>query len=140
MLRKLSTWPATHDVDVLEADAAVQSVLSRYPALNGAVAAYADEIAWGFEDRLERVLPDTRVIAWLVPSLEDLVVMKLFACRPPDIADLTSPKMLAALDWNLLEHLVRDEGEARSSVLSERRYREMVAAYHRYRGEYGPCV
>lgn len=95
---------------------------------------------------LERLLRDIDEEAALElgplspPAPVVIVVMKLFACRPPDIADLASPKTLAALDWDLLEHLVRDEDEARSSVLSERRYREMVAAYERYRGEHAPCV
>lgn len=139
MLRNLTSRPATHDVDVLAADSAVSQILARYPAVNGMVSAHADEIPYNFEDRLVRILPDTRAIAYLTPSLEDLAIMKLYAWRPNDEADLTSPAVLEALNWELLDHLVFDEDEAKAAALVERRYREMVDVYRLFREEYGPC-
>lgn len=69
-------------------------------------------------------------------SLEDLAVMKLYAYRPNDIADLNSPEFLATLNWNQLDYLIRDPKEALASSPSERSYSEMVCAYERYRKEH----
>ena len=133
MLRDLTSRPATHDVDVLEADAELERIFSHYPAINASVAAHADEIPYNFESRLTRLDLPTQLIDYLTPSLEDLVVMKLYAWRPNDIADLTSSALLAALDWELLEHLVYDEDESRASTLSERRWHEMTLAYEQFK-------
>ena len=132
MLRDLTSRPATHDVDVLEADAELERILSRYPAINASVAAHADEIPYNFESRLTRLDLPTQLIDYLTLSLEDLVVMKLYAWRPNDIADLTSPALLAALDWESLEHLVYED-ESRASALSERRWHEMTLAYEQFK-------
>lgn len=75
MLRDLTARPATHDIDVLSADSSVRAILSRYPNVNGMVSAHADEIPYNFEDRLVRILPATKTIAYWTPSLEDLVVI-----------------------------------------------------------------
>lgn len=111
-----------------------------YPSVNGAVSAYADEIPYNFEDRLVDIELETKAVIFKTPSPEDLAVMKLYAWRPNDIADLTSPSFLEKLDWNLLDQLVHDKNEAQASALSMRRYREMVDTYERYREEYRPCT
>ena len=66
--------------------------------------------------------------------------MKLYAWRPNDISDLTSPLVLQAMDWKLLDHLVLSEDEAKASSIIDRRYREMVDVYQRYKEAYGPCA
>lgn len=136
MLHDLTARPATHDIDVLEADAAVRAILARYPTVNGSVAAHADEIPYNFEDRLKRIDLPTHVIDFYTPSLEDLTVMKLYAWRPNDISDLTSPQVLERMDWALLDKLVHDNDEARASALVERRYQEMVGIYEQYKEAY----
>lgn len=50
-----------------------------------------------------------------------------------DIADPESPQALEALDWELLDRLVNDPGEAAASALSERAYGEMRGIYREYR-------
>lgn len=136
ILREVTRRPVTHDIDVLEADSRLRSIMEGYPAVNGAIAAFSDSIPYGYEDRLEEILPNTRSVRFLVPSLEDLVVMKLYAWRPNDIADLTNDVVLQVLDWEKLEGLVYGKDEARASCLSNRRYSEMTAIYEQYKREH----
>lgn len=131
LLRDITPRKTTHDVDIYEADEVVSEILGRYPALNGGVAAYADQIPYNFEDRLEPLEIGTRAIEFVMPSLEDLVVMKLYAERPNDIQDMDGAVSSGELDWNLLEELVYGSGEAKASALSVRRYSEMTEAYER---------
>ncbi len=133
LLRDLTSRSVTHDIDVLQADSAVREVISQYPNVNGAVAAYADQIPYNFEDRLVRLDLPTLAIDFATPSTEDLVVMKLYAQRPNDIQDIEAVARAGRLDWNLLELLVYSPEEAAASSLSPRRYREMVDAFERFR-------
>lgn len=49
-----------------------------------------------------------------------------------NIVDLHSRTFIDRLDWDLLERLIFDEGEALASSPSERSYQEMVCAYRQY--------
>ena len=135
MLANLTCRNATHDVDVLRADEAIQEVLVRHRQLNTQVQVYADRLPKGFEGRLVRIPLETTVVDFYRPSTEDLAVMKLYSWRKQDRIDLTSPEMLAGLDFDLLDHLVHDEGEAKASSLTSLAYRKMVEVYER---EYRP--
>ncbi|MGI6032757.1 MAG: DUF6036 family nucleotidyltransferase [Coriobacteriales bacterium] len=132
VLSSLTTRPATRDIDVLETDVRIQEILNRYAMVNSRVSAYADEIPFGFEDRLVEIALDTRAVQYFRPSVEDLAVMKLYALRPNDLSDLKSPEFLARIDWVTLRHLVYDPDEAPASALSERRWREMADSFERY--------
>lgn len=132
MLRDMTCRPVTDDIDVFQVDAAVRDIISRYPQVNGAVAAYCDQIPYNFQDRLVPLEIGAKRIKFLTPSLEDLAVMKLYAWRPNDISDLTSTHFLNAVDWGLLHDLVYSDEEAHASALSERRWREMTATYKEY--------
>lgn len=136
ILRGLTRRPVTHDIDVLEVDARLQQILEGYFVVNEAVSAFSDSIPYGYEDRLEDMLPETRCVRFYAPSLEDLIVMKLYAWRPNDVADLTSDIVLQTVDWDLLERLVYAKDEAIASCLCDRRYREMVATYEQYKSRY----
>lgn len=136
ILRGLTRRPVTHDIDVLEVDARLQQILAGYFMVNGSISAHSDSIPYGYEGRLEDMLPETRCVRFLAPSLEDLIVMKLYASRPHDVSDLTSDAVLGALDWELLERLVYGEDEARASCLRDRRYQEMTAAYEQYKARF----
>lgn len=136
MLRDLTSRETTHDIDVLHADASLREVLAGYPIVNGAVAAYADQIPYNFEDRLVDLCLNTRVVKFQVPSTEDLVVMKLYAQRPNDMQDIECTAAEQKLDWDLMEHLVYDPDEAAASALSPRRYNEMVDAFERFKGRW----
>lgn len=137
MLRDLTNRAVTHDIDVLQADRIVRTILANYPNVNGSVAAYADQIPYNFEDRLVALDLDTQAITFVTPSTEDLVVMKLYAQRPNDMQDIESAASRGQIDWNLLEKLVMDPDEAAASALSPRRYREMVDGYLDFKERFG---
>lgn len=77
LLRDLTTRAITHDIDVYMADQNVRRIMGNYPNVNGAVAAFADQIPYNFEDRLVHLSINTQAIDYTTPSTEDLVVMKL---------------------------------------------------------------
>ncbi len=132
MLRDLTSRPVTHDVDVLQASRQVREILNAYPHVNGAVATYADQIPYNFEDRLAPLDMGARAITYCTPSTEDMIVMKLYAERPHDLQDMDNAARQGLVDWELLDHLVRASDEAQASALSARRYREMLGAYERF--------
>ena len=135
VLANLTGRNATHDVDVLRVDEAIRGVLARHRQLNTQVQVYADRLPKGFEGRLVRIPLETTAVDFFRPSTEDLAVMKLYSWRKQDQIDLTSPKMLAELNLDLLDHLVHDEDEAKASSLGPLTYRRMVEVYER---EYRP--
>ena len=135
MLADLTDRNATHDVDVLRANEAIQGVLARHRQLNTQVQVYADRLPKGFEKRLVRIPLETTAVDFFRPSAEDLAVMKLYSWRKQDQIDLTSSKLLAELDFDLLDHLVYDEDEAKASSLTPLSYRKMVEVYEQ---EYRP--
>lgn len=136
MLRDLTRRVATHDIDVLQMDSSVRGILENYPQVNRDVVAYQDHIPYNFEDRLVELDIGASTVKFVTPSTEDLVVMKLYAGRPNDLQDIESVVANNALDWELLEHLVFDEDEAKAATNIERRYREMVDAYRRFKEEW----
>ena len=119
MLNDVTNRSVTHDIDVFEADRCLREIIARYPEVNGMAVAYCNQMPFRY----------------FTPSLEDLAVMKLYACRPNDIIDLHSQAFVDRLDWGLLERLIFDEGEALASSPSERSYQEMVCAYSQYKKE-----
>lgn len=136
MLRELTPRKVTHDIDVYHADGSVAEILSRYPQVNGGVAAHSDEIPYNFEDRLIKLDIGASAVDFFTPSNEDLVVMKLYACRPNDLQDIDGAAQSGLLDWELLDRLVYSGDEAKGSCLSERRYWEMTEAYERFKGRW----
>lgn len=133
MLRDLTSRQVTHDIDVLSTDDIVRGVLAHYPNVNENVGVYNDQIPYNFEDRLVDLPVETQVVRFVSPSAEDLIVMKLYAERPNDIQDIDAAAQQNLIDWELLEHLVYDKGEARASTNIDRRYNEMVDAYERFK-------
>ena len=131
MLADLTSRNVTHDVDVLRADEAIQNVLLRHRQLNTQVQVYADRLPKGFEGRLARIPIETAAVVFFRPSAEDLAVMKLYSWRKQDQIDLMSAKMLAKLDFDLLDRLVYDDSDAKASSLTSLTYRKMVEVYER---------
>lgn len=121
----------THDVDIYEADEMLREILAQYSEFNGSVAAYADHIPFNYEDRLITLDIGAKVIDFVVPSTEDLAVMKLYADRPSDRIDVESAVRRGAISLDKLDQLVYGEDEAAASALSDRRYREMIWSYER---------
>ncbi|MCL2756779.1 MAG: DUF6036 family nucleotidyltransferase [Coriobacteriia bacterium] len=126
---------ATHDIDVLSAPKKLLPLLGKY-GLNTSVVAYTDSFPYGYEERLQRLPINGRIIDYFAPSLEDLVVSKLYAMRPPDIEDLENPDVIASINWVLLDDLIIKEDEAPASALNERRYKEMLDAYMWFKEKY----
>jgi hypothetical protein len=129
------TLRITHDIDVLFVPAKLTALLQKYD-MSSSVTSYIDCLPYNYEDRLKPVAIKDTFLQYLTPSLEDLVVMKLYGMRPPDLQDITSREVLKSIDWSLLERLVYDPHEARASALSERRYKEMVCAFEQYKKEH----
>jgi hypothetical protein len=129
------TLRATHDIDVLSVPSNLMTLLQKYD-MSSSVASYSDCLPYNYEDRLKPIALEDTFLQYLTPSLEDLVVTKLYGMRPPDLQDITSQGVLRTIDWNLLERLVYDPHEAYASALSERRYKEMVYAFEQYKKEY----
>ena len=137
LLHDLTKRPTTHDIDILSCHKALRPILSNYRTVNGAVAAYMDQIPYNFEDRLIPVEIETKTVEFLTPSIEDLAIMKLYGWRPNDQEDLESPDFLERVNWPLLDKLVYDPDEAKASALSPRRYREMASIYEEYARKHG---
>ena len=135
-LRDLTDRSTTHDIDVLNADSVIREIISGYPQINGGVAAYMDQIPYNFEDRLVPLEIGTTTIRFVTPSVEDLIVMKLYAERPNDLQDIHSAAQKGSVNWVLLEHLVYDDDEAKASTNIKRRYNEMVGAFERFKKEW----
>ena len=126
----------TDDIDVLDCDYDLNDVLSEFQQVNGNINAYSDQIPYNYEDRLQTMPIDTSSVDVLTPSLEDLVVMKLYAWRGKDVDDLTSDGTLSNIDWDLLDYLVTSDDEACASVLSNMTYQTLLYRYREYADMY----
>ncbi|MCL2526058.1 MAG: DUF6036 family nucleotidyltransferase [Coriobacteriia bacterium] len=128
---------ATHDIDAIQVSPMLMKLLGKYD-INCRVSAYLNNFPYNFEDRVKRLDLNTRKIDFYAASLEDIVIAKLHSHRDPDIADIESVSVLAALDWDVLERLALDESELKSSTLSERSYKEFLHLYQLYVGRFRP--
>jgi len=128
------TSRATSDIDVLDATKALYDLFAKYQ-MNGHIAAHINSFLFNFEDRIEPLWSGEKVDFYTV-SLEDIVISKLCAGRPPDLDDL---KVVAThVDWEKLEALVADEDELRTVKMSDRQYQDFKYAYKRYIEEFRP--
>lgn len=118
----------TLDVDVLEVSKEVEELFAGFD-FNTRVKAVLDCFPYNFEDRLEIVNLQTKSIRYYTPSIEDLIVSKLYAYRPKDIEDLKKIKESNQYDKKILDKVII---EANESAVTKRRYLEMVALYQRF--------
>jgi len=116
----------TLDVDVLEVSKEVEELFAGFD-FNTRVKAVLDCFPYNYEDRIELVSLKTKSILYYTPSIEDLIVSKLYAYRGKDIEDLEKIKKNKKYDRILLDRIVT---EARLSAITERRYLEMVDLYN----------
>lgn len=98
ILQNLSSRPTTHDIDVMKYDAALEEIIAKYNIVNAQVKTFEDSLPYNYEDRLIILDIGARHIEFIVPSLEDLVVMKLYGMRPNDIQDINSEEVINAID------------------------------------------
>ena len=116
----------TLDVDVLEVSKEVEELFTSFN-FNTRVKAVLDCFSYHYADRLELVDIETKSIQYYTPSIEDLIVSKLYAYRAKDIEDLEKIKKSKKYDQITLDKIVK---EARLSAITERRYLEMVELYN----------
>ena len=130
---------ATHDIDTLSAPPQLLDLMTKYD-INAKAEAFIYNFPYNYEDRLVRLPLPTQKIDFFAPSLEDLVIAKLCSFRDTDRADVESETVREALDWNLLDHLARDEDEAKASALNDRCYNEFLTRYEEYVSRWSPCA
>jgi len=125
LLLKNIITSGTLDVDVLEVSKEVEELFAGFD-FNTRVKAVLDCFPYNYEDRLELVELPTKSIRYYTPSIEDLIVSKLYAYREKDIEDLKKIKISNKYNPSLLEEVIK---ESRESAVTERRYLEMVDLY-----------
>lgn len=140
MLRGLTQRTATRDLDVLQAEDAAKEAMLHYPDMNMASAVWMCSLPYNFEDRIEQVPLNLRILRVFTPSLEDLIVMKLYAGRAKDMEDISSPAVLSVIEWEMLDYLVNNPSEAPASALNERNWKDMKANYEDYLRRCKPCA
>ncbi len=118
----------TLDVDVLEVSKEVEELFASFD-FNTRVKAVLDCFPYNYEDRIELVKLQTISIKYYTPSIEDLIVSKLYAYRRKDIEDLKKIKESKQYNKDLLDSVV---GEAKESAVTKRRYLEMVDLYKKF--------
>lgn len=118
----------TLDVDVLEVSKEVEELFAGFD-FNTRVKAVLDCFPYNYADRLELVDIETKCIQYYTPSIEDLIVSKLYAYRDKDIEDLEKIKKSKKYNQIILDKVVK---EARLSAVTEKRYLEMVDLYNRF--------
>lgn len=129
---------ATHDMDAIDISPELRAFMEPYD-INTHVSAHIDNFAPSYPDRIKMLDIRGRIIDFYTASLEDIVIAKLCAYRDHDIADITTPSVLNAIDWELLHRLATDEEELKATILNEYRYDEFLFRYNEYEGRYRPC-
>jgi len=125
---------ATTDIDVIEATKILYGLFDKYQ-MNGRIAAHINNFLFNYEDRVELLWEGEKIDFYTV-SLEDIVISKLCANRPPDQDDLKA--VAEHVNWDKLKGLVSDEDELRTIKMSDRQYLDFMYAYQQYVKEYGP--
>lgn len=123
---------ATHDIDMLKTSPELTSLLCKYD-MNTNVQAYLDNFPDDCWERLQPIPLHTHRITFYTLSLEDLVISKLAAWRGQDITDITSEKVVRAIDW---DQLSRSADMLRQGMLNDRTRSEFDFAFQEYREKY----
>ena len=126
---------STTDIDVLEADRRLHSLLRLYD-MNSDVNAHIFSFLYNYEDRAQLVWSGEK-IDYFTASLEDIVISKICGSRDRDLEDLI--ELSGYIDWNLLGELANDEDEMRLISMSDRGYLDFKASYENFERKYRPC-
>lgn len=126
----------THDIDAFKLSEELMGFMEKYD-VNIRVSSHLLSFPDGVLERVQR-LEEVQglVIDFYTASLEDIVISKIHAWRDPDIADVTSPAVLKALDWDKL-HTLSIEGEY-MFALNDRLAREFKDRFDEYERRYRP--
>lgn len=128
---------ATIDIDAILVPIEIRDLLAKYD-INMQVLAYENYFPYNYPDRFVPLHLGGKKIDFYTASLEDIVIAKLHSVRPKDYQDITDPAVLSSIDWDVLEHLALDAGEAQSSALSISSHQEFLVAYDEYVRRYRP--
>lgn len=124
---------ATSDIDTISCSEELKPYMKRYN-INNNVVAYMCNFPDDYIDRCVKLDVPARRISIYTASLEDIVISKLFSPRPQDAADIRNPKIVAALDWDLLDKIVNSD-DFRDNILSDHTYKMFMHDYRDYREE-----
>lgn len=121
---------STHDIDVLEVvPSSLQELFAKYN-MNCNVRAYSDNFPTGYEERAVEIDLPTERIKFYTLSLEDLVIAKLCTTRiEQDLTDITSEKVIAGIEWELLDKLATG---LEQTMLSKENYQHFLYNYRNY--------
>lgn len=128
----------THDIDVISASRQLEAIMETYD-INSRVQTYINNFPYNYEDRIRKLPIQGQLIDFYTASLEDIVIAKLYSYRDSDYADITSPTVLKALDWELLHRLATAEDEAKLNALNERAYRQFLFHFEEFERMFRPC-
>ena len=129
---------STHDIDVLSVSHRIEEIMQKYD-LNSQVQTYINNFPYNYEDRIKLLPIRGKIIDFYTASLEDIIIAKLYSYRDTDLADISEPNVIGAVDWDLLHKLATAEDEAKASSLNEYRYREFLDRYQDYERRFRPC-
>ena len=127
----------THDIDALDVSRQLYDLLFHYD-INTNVQTYINNFPYNYEDRTQLIFSG-KIIDFYTASLEDIVIAKLYSYRDTDYEDITSPKVLNAINWQLLKELATKEDEAKASAINNIRYREFLHNFEEYERRFRSC-
>lgn len=128
---------STLDIDAINVSGEIRGLLGRYD-INCDVQTYINNFPYNYEDRLNPLPIQGKKIDFYTASLEDIVIAKLFSYRDTDRQDIIKDTVVKALDWALLDQIVRSEEEVKKNALNERNYQDFLFDYEEYVRRYKP--
>ena len=66
------------------------------------------------------------------------MIAKLFSYRDTDRQDIIKDTVVQALDWDLLDQIVKSDEEVKLNALNERNYQDFLYNYEEYARRYKP--
>ncbi len=121
---------ATQDIDTIRCAEEIKPFLEKYD-INSNVVAYVNNFVFDYLDRCIPVDIPTKKIKFYTASLEDIVISKLCSERPKDKVDIHNFEIIKALDWNMLDKLVKSE-DFKDNFLNEHNYKMFLFNYRDY--------
>jgi len=118
----------TTDIDVLESPPDIQSFFEFYQ-MNTMVETFLYEYPEKWRERKQKLAFSGDCLTVSTMSLEDLVILKLFAFRKRDQEDLEDIAKSAKLDWGQLDALIADPAEVRINLESEEAWEAFRTCY-----------
>lgn len=124
---------ATMDIDTISCSDELKPFMERYN-INNNVISYRNNFPDDYIERCVKLDVPTKKILIYTASLEDIVISKLFSVRPQDKEDICNPRIVADLDWDLLDKIVNSD-DFRDNILSDHTYKMFMLDYRDYREE-----